>query len=422
MFYVSHYCNFSQMNFDTSTEQDIFISKVKIACRNIRESEERAYLEEELNERLIPEFRKIGMLGCPISTKYGGLGYDIITYVLALETIGEESSSLRTFFSAHTSIGQMVLQSWANEEQKERYLPKTTDGQSIMGFALTEPEAGSDPSSMVSNYEDKGDHYVLSGKKHWIGNGTIASIITTYARDKVTGEISAFIVDMNSPGIRAVEMKNKLGLLTVKNAEITFRECKIPKENLLAMPGLGLNVAYSALIDGRLSVAAGSVGVMRDCLAEAVIHSKLRKQHGSLLGNKQLIQHHISKIAVSLESSRWLTYRAASARQKLHDYVEKMKMEDTDWQSELNRGNQDYAMLRSEADRLATMAKFYASNAAFDAANRAVQIFGSYAYQKTARVARHFLDSRATTIYEGANEVLELKLSADILGESFRSY
>jgi alkylation response protein AidB-like acyl-CoA dehydrogenase len=422
MFYVSHYRNFSQMNFDTSTEQDEFISRVNNACRNLRESEERAYLEEKFDDKLVPEFGKIGMLGCPISTKYGGLGYDILTYILALERIGEESSSMRTFFSAHTSIGQMVLQSWANEEQKKSHLSRTTDGRSVMGFALTEPEAGSDPSLMVSSYEDNGDHYVLSGKKHWIGNGTIADIITTYARDKVTGKISAFIVDMNSPGIHAVEMKHKLGLLTVKNAEISFHECKIPKENLLAMPGWGLSVAYSALIDGRLSVAAGSIGVMRDCLTETVRHSKERKQHGSLLGKKQLIQHHISKIAVAVESSRWLTYRAASARQKLHDYVENMKIEDMDWQSKLNRKNLDYSMLRSEADKLATIAKFYASNAAFDAANRSVQIFGSYAYQKTARVARHFLDSRATTIYEGANEVLELKISADILGEGFRSY
>jgi alkylation response protein AidB-like acyl-CoA dehydrogenase len=362
------------------------------------------------------------MLGCPVSSKYGGLGYDILTYLLALERIGEEGSSIRTFFSAHTSIGQMVLQSWANEEQKKKFLPQTTDGRSIMGFALTEPDAGSDPSSIVSYYEEESDHYTLVGKKHWIGNGTIANYITTYARDKITGEISAFIVDMHYPGIRSLEMKNKIGLLTVKNAEIYFDRCKIPKENLLALPGQGLNVAYSALIDGRLSVAAGSIGVMCDCLTESITHSKSREQHGTLLGRKQLIQDHISRIGIDIESSRWLTYRAAFARQKLHEYVERYKEENSDWLFRLDRRNDEYSRLRTQADRLAAIAKYHASNAAFATANRSLQVFGSFAYQKNARVARHFLDSRATMIYEGANEVLKLKIAAEILGDDFKSY
>jgi alkylation response protein AidB-like acyl-CoA dehydrogenase len=416
------YSNISQMNFERSIEQDNFISKVGESCRKIREAEERAYLEEKFNDMLIPEFSKIGMLGCPISTRYGGLGYDILTYIMALERIGEEGSSIRTFFSAHTSIGQLILQSWATDEQKEKYLPQTTNGKSIMGFALTEPDAGSDPSSMTSFYEDKGDHYVLTGKKHWIGNGTIADIVTTFARDKFTGKISAFVVDMNSPGVETFEMKNKMGLLTVKNAEIYFRECNIPKENLLSLPGQGLNIAYSALIDGRISVAAGSIGVMTDCLTESTNHSKSRKQHGSVLGMKQLIQDHIAKIAIAIESSKWLTYRAAHARQRLHDYVEATKLDDSNWQANLNRANKEYSELRAQADRFAAIAKFHASNAAFDAANLSVQIFGSYGYQKSSRVARHFLDSRATTIYEGANEVLKLKIAADILGRDFKSY
>jgi alkylation response protein AidB-like acyl-CoA dehydrogenase len=420
--FVKDFSDISQMNFERSIEQNDFISKVDACCQKIREPEEKAYLEEKFNERLIPEFSKIGMLGCPISARYGGLGYDILTYVMALERIGEEGSSIRTFFSAHTSIGQMVLQSWANEEQNERYLPHTATGQSIMGFALTEPDAGSDPSTLTSYYEDMGNHYLLSGKKHWIGNGTIADIVTTYARDNVTGKISAFIVDMNSPGIETSEMKNKMGLLTVKNAEIYFHKCKVPKENMLSLPGQGLNIAYSALIDGRLSVAAGSIGVMSDCLTETVRHSKSRKQHGSPLGKKQLIQDHIAKIAVAIESSKWLTYRAAQARQRLHNYVEKIKHDNSDWQSKLNRANTDYSVLRGQADRLAAIAKFHASNAAFDTANSSVQIFGSYGYQKSSRVARHFLDSRATIIYEGANEVLKLKIAADILGRDFKSY
>jgi alkylation response protein AidB-like acyl-CoA dehydrogenase len=172
------------------------------------------------------------------------------------------------------------------------------------------------------------------------------------------------------------------------------------------------------LIDGKLSVAAGAVGVMTDCLEESVSYWKAREQHGSPLAKKQLIQEHLARIAVNIESSRWLVYRAALARQNLHDYVEQLKTEDHQW----HRNNKDYYLLRSDADNLSTIAKFHASNSAFDSANRSVQIFGSYAYRKSNRVARHFLDSRAITIYEGTNEVLELKMASKILGDNYRAY
>ena len=419
---VHEYSNLSCMNFDITKKQEDFISKVDSVCKSLRSIEEECYIEDRLNEKLVPEFSKIGMLGCPISKKYGGLGFDILTYCKSLERIGEEGNSMRTFFSVHTSIGQMVLQGWADEDQKKRYLPETTTGKSIMAFALTEPEAGSDPSSMNSRYEDKGEYYLLTGKKHWIGNGTIADIVTTYAKDRTTGKISAFIVDMNSSGIRKKEMKNKMGLLTIKNAEIYFEECCVPKQNLLGELGQGLNIAYSALIDGRLSVAAGCIGVMNDCLNETLNHTKLRSQHGSLLAKKQLIQQHISRIIVGKESVKWLTYKAACARQKLHDYVEEFKLEQEGWQKKLDRNNTAYSKLRKEADRLTTIVKFHAANTAFDCANRSVQVFGSFGYQKTARVAKHFLDSRATMIYEGANEVLELKIASEVLGDAYKAY
>lgn len=421
------YCNFSKMNFEISDNQKIFLDKIDAICKSLRSYEEKCYLKEKLNKKVISEFGKVGMLGCPVSRKYGGLGYDIPTYVLALERIGREGSSMRTFFSAHTSIGQMVIQGWANEEQKREYLPKTCDGRNIMAFALTEPVAGSDPSSITTTYEDKGEYYVLKGKKHWIGNGTFASIMTVYAREYSSsgsnnGEISAFIVNGDSSGIRTKELRDKLGLLTVKNAEIYFDNCIVPKKNLLGQRGQGLNIAYSALIDGRLSVAAGAVGVMMDCMEECVTYSKKREQHGSVLAKKQLVQEHIARIAINIESSRWLVYYAAHARQRLHDYVEKLKQEDCQWPSKLNKHNNEYFALRNEADRIAAIAKFHASNCAFDSANRAVQIFGSVAYRKTNRVARHFLDSRATIIYEGANEVLELKMASQILGDDYRAY
>jgi alkylation response protein AidB-like acyl-CoA dehydrogenase len=413
------------MSFKVSDKQRKFLEVIDKTCKSLRQYEETCYLQEKSNNKIVSKFSKIGMLGCPISRSYGGLGYDILTYVLAIERIGQEGSSLRTFFSTHTSIGQMVLQGWSDDYQKNEYLPNTCSGRNIMAFALTEPSAGSDPSSMTTKFEDKGDHFVLNGRKHWIGNGTLANVLTTYARDAgdvQDGKISAFILDGDSRGIIRQEIRNKLGLLSINNAEINFHNCIVPKKNLLGLRGEGLNIAYSALIDGRLSVAAGSIGVMKDCLEETIRYSKTREQHGSPLAKKQLIQRHISRIAINIESSRWLVYRAAIARQILHDYVEELKKDDNHWLFKLNRSNRVYCKLRSEADVLATIAKLHASNCAFDSANRSIQIFGSSGYRKENRVARHFLDSRATTIYEGTNEVLQLKIASKILGDSYKAY
>ncbi|MGI0065453.1 MAG: acyl-CoA dehydrogenase family protein, partial [Nitrosotalea sp.] len=329
------YSNISKMNFEVSEEQKVFLDKIDRVCKSIRDYETRCYLDEKINDRVIPEFGEIGMLGCPISEKYGGLGYDILTYLFAIERIGREGNSLRTFFSAHVSIGQMVLQNWGTEEQKKKYLTNTTNGTSIMGFALTEPDAGSDPKRMTTTFEERGDNYILNGTKHWVGNGTFAKVLTTYAKGP-DGKVSAFIVDTNSKGFDAQEMQNKMGLLTVKNAEITFENCLVPKQNLLGKIGNGLSVAFSALIDGRLSVAAGAVGVMKDCLDESIRYSQKREQHGSVLAKKQLIQEHLATMIVNIESSRWLVYRAGMARQKLHDYVEDLKEKDQNWLDALN--------------------------------------------------------------------------------------
>ena len=418
-----HFSNLSQMKFDLSEDQKILLKKIDGICKLLREEEERCYLKGSLNEKVIPFFNKIGMLGCPISKKYGGLGYDILSYLLTLERIGEEGSSMRTFFSCHTSIGQMILQNWGNDQQKNKFLPNTTNGIDIMGFALTEPNAGSDPSLIETTFEERGDQFILSGKKHWVGNGTFAKTITTYAKEKGSDKkISAFIIDLNSAAVKIKEIKNKIGLLTVKNAIIEFNNCKIPKENLLGLTGNGLSIAFSGLIDGRLSVAAGAIGVMKDCLTETIKYSKIRSQHGTVLAKKQLVQQHISKIIVAIESTKWLIYKAATVRQQLQIYLETLKREDNEWVFKINRKNKKYSDLRNECDRLSAIAKYYATNASVDVANRSVQIFGSEGYKKTSRVARHFLDSRATTIYEGTNEVLELKIACEILGSDYRAY
>lgn len=395
--------NLSIMNFDISPEQEELLKTVDRACQRVRPSEDRCYLDGRRNEEVISIFKEANLLGLPISSKYGaGQGADLLTYLLAMERIGQEGCSLATFFSVHISIGQMVIQQWGTEEQKARYLPLTTTGEKIMAFALTEPDAGSDPASMKTSFHEDGDHFILNGTKSWISNADIAGVITTYARDKKDGRISAFIVDKAESPFTTQEQKHKMGLVTSDTGQIFFDDCAVPRRNLLGQRGKGLNVALATLMNGRLSVAARCAGVIADCLRESVEYSKQRVTFGKPLAKQQLIQRHIAKMSTLLRASKLMTYEGA---------IVKMRAEE-----------EGSAALREEADKLIAQAKYFATNASFDAADRAVQIFGANGYSFENRPARHLCDTRVTRIYEGANEILEQKIAISVLGKEYSAF
>jgi alkylation response protein AidB-like acyl-CoA dehydrogenase len=397
--------NLAAMNFEISDEQKIVLSVVDKACRKIRPIEDKCYLEHRFNDSVLPIFRESHLLGLPISREYGeGQGGDSLTYALALERIGREGTGVRTFFSGHTSLGQLTLQKWGNEEQKERYLPKTTRGELVMAFGLTEPTAGSDPASLKTNFEEKEGSFYLNGSKAWISNGSIADLIVVFAYPQGKSEgMSAFLVEKKSEGFRAETIKNKLGLPTSDTGLLYFSDCRVPKENLLGTLGKGLSVAYSALMSGRLSVAAGCVGVAQDCLDEAVTYSRERTQHKKKIAKHQLVQREIAKISVELEAARLLTYKAAVAKTR-------------------SDNESKNAELRTEADWMIAQAKYFASNASFNAADRAVQVFGANGFSFENRPARHLVDTRVCRIYEGTDQILEQKIAVKILGNEYEAY
>lgn len=376
-------------------------------CQELRPIEELCYLEHRYNEATVTLAKKYGLLGMPVPVKYGGRGADALTYARALARIGREGTGVRTFYSGQTSIGQYPIMRYGNAEQHERYLPASCRGEKIMAFGLTEPDAGSNPLEMTTTYRRDGNRFLLNGVKYLISNGGIADVVATFAYPEgKTGRdrrMSAFIVDTAGTTFEAEDLHAKPGMFTANTAMFQMTDHPVPVENLLGEEGNGFRIAMGTLVSGRLSVAAGCLGVIEDCLTEAVNYSRERVQHGKPIGKHQLIQEHLAMIEMGRAASDALIERAALAKQA----------------SDEAPGDQS---LHSEADMRVAQAKFFASNAAWEAADRAVQVYGGRGWSELYRVGRHLQDVRVCRIYEGTDEIMKLKIGAALLGRDFAAF
>lgn len=380
------------------------LKDVEAFCEEIRPSEELCYLEHRFNDEGIKLGRKYRLLGLLVPRELGGRGADLKTYVRALARIGREGSGLRTLFSGHCSIGQVPVITFGNDEQKARYLPAAARGESIMAFGLTEPDAGSNPLEMTTTYRREGDHFILNGVKYLISNGGIADVVVTFAYpEDRSGGVSAFIVETHGEGFEREDLTAKLGLPTSNTAMFEMRDYKVPVRNLLGKEGDGFRIAMTTLISGRLSVAAGCLGVIEDCLIESINYAKERRQHGKEIGRHQLVQEHLAMIELHRQTSESIIMTAVDA---------KMASDKTPADKELKR----------KADLLAAEAKLFSSNAAWDAADRAVQVYGGRGYSTLYRPARHLADVRVCRIYEGTDEILKLKIAAQLLGKEWEAF
>jgi alkylation response protein AidB-like acyl-CoA dehydrogenase len=386
------------------TEQDRLLKDVEAFCRELRPIEEQCYLERRFNDRLVPLAHEHELLGMNVPIVYGGRGADMVTYTRALARIGQEGTGVRTFFSGHSSIGQGPIIAWGNDEQKGRLLPRSTRGEIICAFGLTEPGAGSNPREMAMTYRRLGDEFVLNGEKYLISNGGIAGLIVTFAYPEGrTGRISAFLVETGRPGFSSESMEPKVGNVTADTARFVLRDYAVPAENLLGAEGQGLAIAMDALVGGRLSVAAGCLGVIEDCLAEVVAYAKARHQHGKPIARHQLVQEHITAIEMHRLTTETLVLLAA-------------QIKDASLAAPCD------SALGARADVLAAQAKLHASRAACDAADRAVQVFGGRGFLEAFRPGRHFQDTRVARLYEGTDEILTLKIAAAVLGKDYSAF
>jgi alkylation response protein AidB-like acyl-CoA dehydrogenase len=388
----------------TPAEQRRLLADVEAFCEELRPVEEVCYVEHRFNDQLIPLARKHHLLGMVVPNELGGRGADTVTYAQALARIGREGTGVRTFFSGHTSIGQYPILTWGNEDQRRRYLPPSTRGEKILAFGLTEPEAGSNPLEMQMTYERRGDRYVLNGVKYLISNAGIATTVVAFAYPKAgTGRISAFIVDLDGPGCAREDLTAKMGMPTANTGMFELTDYQVPAANLLGEEGNGFRIAMGTLVSGRLSVAAGCLGVIEDCLAEAVTYARERHQHGKPIGKHQLVQEHLAHIEMDRLATEALVLKAAQAKDA----------------SSVESGSSE---LRATAELLAAQAKLFAANAAWDAADRAVQVFGGRGWSTLYRPGRHLQDVRVCRIYEGTDEILKLKVAAAVLGKEFEAY
>ena len=374
------------------------------AADEIAVGEYEHYLKHEFNNEATEILAKHKLLGIPIKEEYGGLGMKPIVSSLVKQRLGQLGLGISSFINVQMFLCAQTIQQCGNESQRDEYLPKAVKREKVYAFGLTEPEAGSDPASLKTTYEEKDGAYRINGTKYLISNGTIADYIIVFARNKsITEEISAFVVDAQSQGIRRTQLKEKIGLFTSDTGMIEFDEVEATKKDMLGRPGEGLHIALSALLNARLGVASSCIGVIEGALKTSLERSRERIQHGKEIGKHQLIQQHIAAIRQNLEMARWPTYFAAFRK------------------GEYEQRYSDRS-LRDEIELRVSIAKRISSRLAFDSADRAVQIHGGFGYSLLSPVGQLFCDSRVARIYEGTDEIQDLKIAASMLGNGFEAY
>jgi alkylation response protein AidB-like acyl-CoA dehydrogenase len=336
---------------------------------------------ESVDTAIIPRLGEIGFFGLTIPEEYGGLGGDYITYCIGMEELGRADSSVRGIVSVSMGLVGKVILSHGTEEQKQRWLPGIADGTTLGCFGLTEPDTGSDAGNLKTRAVLDGDDWVINGSKIFITNGTWADVCLVFARTGGPGPkgVSAFLVPTDTPGFGRTEIKGKLGLRGQATAELSFDAVRVPASAMLGEEGEGFKIAMHSLDRGRVSVAAGCVGIIQGCLESVVSYSQERMQFGRQLASFQMIQDMVADISVDADAARLLTWRAA-------DLIER---------------GEPFGVEASKA-------KLFASEAAVRSANLAIQAFGGYGYVDEYPVQKYMRDARVMTLYEGTSQIQKL--------------
>lgn len=379
------------MDFSLTDEQ----LQVRDMVREFAQREVAPHIREwdaktEFHRDVLDKMGEAGILGLPIPEEYGGLGLDYVSLALACEELEYVDTFLRVIMSVHVGLNSLSLWQWATEEQKQRWLAPQATGEKIATFALTEPNAGSDAGSIESTVVKDGDSYILNGAKMWISLADVADHILVFAstdRSQKHRALSAFMVERGMDGLSSGSIKGKLGVRAGSTGELAFNNVRLPVENRIGEEGEGFKIAMSCIDQGRFTVAAGAVGLTRAALDASVKYANERETFGVPIGKHQLVQQMIAKMVAGEEASRLLVMKAADRK--------------------------NYGVRNTKETSLA---KWYACDAALQAADDAVQVHGSYGFSNEYPVERFLRNARGAVIYEGTREVHTLLQAEYALG------
>ncbi len=375
----------------TLTEEQLLIQQ---AARDFAQTELLPEVIERDDAQRFPteEVKKmgeLGFLGMMVNPKYGGSGFDTLSYVLVMEELSKIDASASVVVSVNNSLVCWGLETFASEEQKTKYLTKLATGENIGAFCLSEPEAGSDATSQKTTAIDKGDHYILNGTKNWITNGSTANtylVIAQTDREKGHKGINALIVEKGMEGFEIGPKENKLGIRGSDTHSLIFNDVKVPKENRIGEDGFGFKFAMKTLSGGRIGIAAQALGIAAGAYELALKYSKERKAFGTEIANHQAIAFKLADMHTQIEAARMLVYKAALDKDNGNDY-----------------------------DLSGAMAKLYASQVAMETTVEAVQIHGGNGFVKDYHVERLMRDAKITQIYEGTSEIQKIVISRSII-------
>ena len=381
------------MNFELSEEHRMVQQMVReFARKEVAPVIKECDRQGQMAPFVLPRMGELGILGICLPLRYGGQGMDYIALGLACEELEAVDTTLRVVMSVHVGLNSLGLFQWASADQKERFLVPQARGEKIACFGLTESGAGSDAANVQSTARKQGGEYFLSGEKTWISLAAKADHCLWFARTDLQAQdphngLSAFLVELDRPGVKRGELHGKLGVRAGSTGWIALQDLPVPLENRIGEEGEGFKIAMSCLDNGRYTVAAGATGLIRACLEASVRYARERKAFGREIARFQLIQQKIATMVQSYDAARLFYLRAG-------------------WMK--NQGIRN--------TRETSLAKWFATEASFQAASEAIQVHGAYGYSDEYDVERYLRNSKGAVIYEGTSEIHQLMQAGYALG------
>jgi len=374
-----------------SEEEQMFRDTVRAFAQqtikpHVRQMDEKG----EFRHDLIEEFFRLGLMAIAVPEEYGGSGGTFFQTILAIEELSAVDSSAGVIVDVQNTLVTNAIIRWGSAEQKMRYLPRLSKD-TVGAYALSEAGSGSDAFALATRAEDRGDHFVMNGRKLWITNAKEAGLFLLFANANPEAGyrgITAVLIDADAPGFKVGRKEDKLGIRASSTCELLLEDCKVPRQNVVGEVGKGYKIAIETLNEGRIGIGAQMAGLARGALDHAIAYAQERKQFGKPIADYQAVRFQLAEMALEVEAARNLTYNAARLKDAGAPFVKE-----------------------------AAMAKYFSSQVAERVASKAIEIFGGYGFTKDYPVEKYWRDSKIGKIYEGTSNMQLQTIANLILGK-----